>query len=170
MNPTRLRHCAVATLAAAACTAGGGAASAAPTPITAEDLRLVTSQVSILAGDRVVERHSCEWTLPGPEDEPCLRFSGDPQPAIAAIRAAGGDRARILVTAPDIGLRGVMTIGRRANGQWLLRGDGEARGRRSSRGHLCSSDGASCVRWDAAGARSARPAVRAAAARLRAKR
>jgi len=151
-------------------TGGGKAPASAPEPIPASEMRLVISDVEILDGaGAVVARHHCEWTEPQDDDRPCLAFSGDPQDAIAAIRAAGGDGANIHVVSPEIGLDGRSTIRRRAGGRWLFRGESSTPGRKP-RGHLCSADGTSCTHWDAARSGGARAAVRAAAARLRNRR
>lgn len=144
------------------------AAAAEPEPVTS--FNLVTSDIAIVAaGGEVVERRSCEWREPGAEDMQCIAFAGDPDTAIAAIRDAGGDRARIHVTSPEIELDGLTTITRRADGTWLFRGEGTAKGERFASGRVCTADGERCSRYEAKGRKAAKQ-IRAAAARLRAKR
>lgn len=68
---------AIALLAPAAASAQSGAA-----PVSSAELRLVIKDVTIAdASGATVAEHSCRWTDPGDEDQPCLAFSGDPQDA-----------------------------------------------------------------------------------------
>jgi hypothetical protein len=95
---------------------------------------------------------------------PCIRFQGDPQTAFAAIEEAGGERADQTTTT----VRGNATIAysKRGDGTWLIRSRALIDGRQFQRGQVCTADGQHCVRWDAGAARSAKRAVRAAAAKL----
>lgn len=160
------------TLAAFFATAAGAGAAAAPTPVSEADMRPVSSEVRILGADgAVLVARDCAWTEPGAEDRPCLRFAGDPQAAVAAIREAGGSGATVRVVSAPIGLDGLTRWSRRADGSWLVRTTGtDVNGRRMHHGRVCSADGEQCVRWDAGGAKAARKDVRAAAAQLRHRR
>ena len=144
---------------------GGAAAADPPTPIT--HFPLVTSEITLLAADgAVLDRLSCEWTEPGPEDRPCIAFAGDPETWLAAIREAGADRAVQHVTSPENGLDALTRYTRRSDGTWLTRTRGSARGRELDNGSVVAADGSVRSLWDAAGKPSARGAVKAAAARV----
>ena len=151
--------------AALALTLSSAAAADAPTPIT--HFPLVTSEIALLSDDgHVLDRLECEWTEPGPEDRPCIAFAGDPETWIAALREAGADRAVRRVTSPENGLDAVTRYSRRADGTWLTRTRGTARGRELDNGSVGAADGSVRSLWDAAGKSSARGAVKAAAARV----
>jgi len=158
------------SLTAAAALGLGATAAAAGGPVPVTQFPLVTSDISFVdSGGAVVKHLACEWTEPGPEDRSCIAFAGDPESWIAEIRATGADRVVQRVTSPENGLDAVTRYTRRADGTWLTRTRGVARGRELDNGSVVAADGSVRSLWDAAGSRSASKEIRAASARVKRK-
>ncbi|WP_205697929.1 hypothetical protein [Conexibacter sp. SYSU D00693] len=164
-----------ATLALPAAASAKSAPTAPPQhvvgePITEENVNHVFFEARIVGADGgVVKTLACDWKLPGDDDRECLRFQGDPQNAVEAIRDAGGARAVKRVTSPEIGLDSTTRITRRAGGSWLFRTTGRSGDLDLNNGWVCDEDGYGCTMWDANGEDSAKDEVKAAAAKMQKK-
>lgn len=165
-------HRSLTTALAAAILALPASASAAPPAGSlvppSDDPVTVDVTISDSAGT-AVQTQSCQWAGEGPGDEDrlCLAFVGDPQAAVAAINDANGERGTRRTVAPAHALDTTSVTSRRADGTWLQRISGTAKGERVHSGFVCNSAGEQCTRWDAEGEPRAMKQIQAAAKRLK---
>ncbi|MBE2315811.1 hypothetical protein DVA67_007475 [Solirubrobacter sp. CPCC 204708] len=148
----------LAAVAATALLASAGVADAREPSYSPVQTEIVISD----ADSTAVKTLSCEWTDPQPEDMKCIRFNGDPQTAFREIEKADGVRADV-TTQSKYG-RSKTTYSRRGDNTWLVRIS--RAGLPFETGFVCTSDGQNCEEWTTMGGKSARKAVKAAAARL----
>lgn len=160
---------AIVAAAALAVPATASAATPAVSPVPPSD-DPVNVEVTITDGaGTAVQTQSCEWRGEGPGDEDrlCLAFVGDPKAAVDAITAAGGERGTRRTVAPAHALDMTSVTSRRADGTWLQRITGTAKGQATHAGFVCDSAGERCTRWDAEGEPRAKKQIQAAALRLK---